>query len=295
MVGALALARRCEELGAGFALGGVAWERIPIDPHAGPRPLEQIVGGRGLGARATLAGPETTTPEGVPFSESRVAAHLGGETVLIDVSAGALGAAEGIGAAASELGCDLCLLVDVGGDAIATGSESGLASPLCDAVMLGAGLELAGELTCGLVVLGAGCDGELDPPEVAARIAALARQGAWVATWGLTRGIASEVEAAASISATEASMQVVRCARGEIGETTIRAGRRRVILGPLGALAFCFDLERAAAELPLAAAVRGSETIEDARAALAAAGVRTELDYERDRMAERTGGAGPGG
>ena len=48
VVGALALARLCERLGTGFALGGVAWERMPIDPHPGPRPAGQIDGGRRL-------------------------------------------------------------------------------------------------------------------------------------------------------------------------------------------------------------------------------------------------------
>lgn len=287
VVGALALGRRCEQLGTPFALGGVSWERMPVDPHPGPRRADEIVAGRPLGAHAVLAGPETATPEGVLFSESRVAGHLGADTVLVSVSGGSRGAAEGIRAAAGELGCDLCLLVDVGGDAIARGGEPGLASPLCDAVMLAAGLELASDLACALVVIGAGCDGELDPGEVLERIAALGRLGAWVGTWGLTAAIADEVEAAAGITATEASLQYVRCARGEIGETTIRRGRRRVTLGAAGALAFCFDLERAAAELPLAHAVYGSESIEEARAAQAELGVRTELDYERDRAAER--------
>ena len=82
---------------------------------------------------------------------------------------------------------------------------------------------------------------------------------------------------------TEASLLVVRCARGEIGEAEIRGGRRTVALGPLGALSFFFDLEAAAAELPLAAAVGDAESLEDAREALDALGVSTELDYERER------------
>ena len=286
VVGALALARRCEELGVTHVLGGVPWERMPIDPHPGPRPLSQIVGGRSIGAHAMLADGETCTPEGVPFSEARMAQHLGGETVLVDVSAGAVGAAQGIAEAASELGCDLCLLVDVGGDALATGGEAGLASPLCDAVMIAGALRLADELPSALVILGAGCDGELEPSEVFDRIAALARAGAWTGTWGLTPPIVDEVEAAARASTTEASLQVVRCARGEVGEAMIRGGRRSVSLGPAGALAFCFDLPAAASELPLAAAVIESKTIESAREALAALGVRSELDYERTRAGE---------
>ncbi len=289
VVGALALARRCEQLGTPFVLGGVAWERMPIDPHPGPRPQRQIVGGDPLGHYAVLAGPETATPEGVRFSEAHVAGHLGAPTVLIDVSEGAGAAADGIGSAAGLLGCDLVIYADVGGDAIAAGDEPGLASPLCDAVMLAAGLRLGGRLGAILAVIGAGCDGELEPDDVLARVAALAAAGAWIGSSSVSPAIADELERAALASHTEASMQVVRCARGETGIAEIRGGRRQVRLSPLGAIAFCFDLAAAAPELPLATAVTDAANLEDARLALAATGLRTELDYERERAAERSG------
>jgi hypothetical protein len=86
---------------------------------------------------------------------------------------------------------------------------------------------------------------------------------------------------------TEASLQVVRCARGEVGNAYIRGGRRRVELGPVGALTFFFDPVAAPSEaLPLAHAVADAGSIEEGRAALAARGVLTELDYERSRAGE---------
>jgi hypothetical protein len=288
VVGAVAVARRCEQLGTEAVLGGVAWERMPIDPFPGPRSVEQIEGGRRLGERAVLTDARTTTPEGVPFSESHVAGHLGAGTVLIDITAGATGAAAAVATAASELECDLVAFVDIGGDAIADGSEPGLASPLCDAVMLAAAIELGSRLATVGVVLGAGCDGELEPVEVLDRVAALARVGAWTGTWSVTPELADEVEAAAASTRTEASLQVVRCARGETGLAEIRGGRRHVPLSPLGALAFCFDPAVGASELPLARAVLETTTLEQAHDAVNAAGVSTELDYERRRAAEAT-------
>ena len=83
-----------------------------------------------------LAGPATSTADGVAFSEAAMAEHLGTETVLIDPGGGAVGASEGILEAAGALDCDLLVCVDVGGDVLALGDEPGLASPLCDAVML---------------------------------------------------------------------------------------------------------------------------------------------------------------
>jgi hypothetical protein len=286
VVGALAVARLCESLGTPFVLGGVAWERIPIDPHPGPRPLAQIRGGRPLGDAAVLAGPGTATPEGVEFSEARMAAHLGTETVLLDISGGTAGAAAGLATAAEELACDLLVCVDVGGDVLARGDEEGLASPLCDAVMVAATLRVAGGVKPLLAVIGPGCDGELTPAEVTERVAELARARAWLGAWGLTAEIADELDAAATLVPTEASLQVVRCARGEVGEAYIRGGRRRVELGPLGALTFVFDPVAAAEALPLAQAVADARSIEEGRAALAALGVHTELDYERSRAGD---------
>ncbi len=281
VVGSIGVARRCEALGTEFVLGGVAWERLPIDPVPGARPVEQILGGRQAGTRAVFAGAETSTPEGVLFSESHVAAHLDSETVLIDVTAGAVGAAEGIRDAAAELGCDLVVYADVGGDALATGSEPGLGSPLCDAVMLAAGARLCGELDGAVAVIGLGCDGELTLDEVLERVGALAEARAWIGTFQIEPEVAEEILRAAAPTGTEASLQLARSALGVRGEVEIRGGRRRLRLSPVSALGFCFDLEAAVPVLPLVGAVLETETLEQGRDALNELGVSTELDYEQ--------------
>jgi hypothetical protein len=284
VVGALSAARLCQSFGAEFRLGGVAWERFPVDPYPGPRSLEQILGGTRLGSAAVLADADTTTPDGVPFAESRMAAFICSDTVLIDITRGPAAVADGMAAAAGALDCDVCMLVDVGGDVLAHGDEPGLASPLCDAVMLAAGALLAERLPTCAAVYWAGCDGELTPDEVAARIAELARAGALLGSWGLTPVVAKQIEAAASTIPTEASLMAVRCARGETGTVEIRGGRRTVQLTPLGALTFFFDPVLAVREAaPLARAVGAAASLEEAQAILAAAGVRTELDYEHER------------
>jgi hypothetical protein len=287
VVGALAVARLCEALGTPFELGGVTWERFAVDPHPGPRSLDDVSGGRRIAPAALLADGGTATPEGVPFSEARMAGFLERETVLIDVSAGAPAAAAGIAAAADELDCDLALYVDVGGDALAQGGEPGLASPLCDAVMLAAAGRVTGNLDGIGAVFGAGCDGELSPERVLDRVSVLGSEGAWLGTWGLQPAIAEEIEAAAREVPTEASLQPVRALRGETGEVPIREGRRSVPLGPVATLTFFFDLEKALeGELPLARAVADADGLEAANDALNALGVRTELDYERSRARE---------
>jgi hypothetical protein len=293
VVGALALTELVEKLGADWVLGGVAWERSPIDPRPGPRSLAEIEGGRPCGSAAVLADGSTKSADGVSFAEAQMAAHVDRPVLLMDITGGPAAVARGMGEAMAELDCDVLLLLDVGGDVLAHGDEPGLASPLCDAIMLAAGAILArgaGErepMEVMAAVYGPGCDGELTAAEVLERIGALGSEGALLGAWGLTPSACEQVESAAETVPTEASLQAVRCARGERGTVQIRSGRRSVELTSLGALTFFFDPLRAMASgAPLATAVMPAGNLEEAHEALLGLGVSTELELERARAAE---------
>jgi hypothetical protein len=220
---------------------------------------------------------------GVVFAESRMAALLGEETVLVDATLGPAALAHGIEAAAGELGADLVVFLDVGGDALAHGDEPGLASPLCDALLLAAAARLQERVPVLGAVFGVGCDGELTPAEVLERIAEVAAAGGFAGAHGLTPAIAARLDEAVEAVPTEASAQALRCFRGETGPATIRRGRRSVELSPVGALTFFFDPAvalRSAARL--AAAVTDARDLEHGNEILHGRGVYTELDYERD-------------
>ncbi|MFN8114162.1 MAG: DUF1152 domain-containing protein [Solirubrobacterales bacterium] len=291
VVGSLAIAREIERTGRRVELGGVAWERFSVDPyHAGPRPLEHLSGVERLGDAAALTGGDGRTPEGVRLAEAGVAAHLGRPTALVDVNDGPTAVAGGIESLADRLECDLVVLLDVGGDVLATGAEPGLSSPLCDALLLAAAEHLPDRIDVVGCAFGAGCDGELTVAEVLDRVAALAREEAWSGTLSPAADAAREVVAVAGSVPTEASLLAARCALGETGPVPIRDGRRTVELGPVGALGFVFDARRAIGPAaPLAELIAGAGSIEEARAAMAARGIRTELDYERERVG--TGGS----
>ena len=215
-------------------------------------------------------------------------------TVLVDPCGGPSAVASGLAEAAPRLGCDVIVMVDVGADARAHGDEPGLASPLCDAVLLAAGEELAqGGLRTAGAVFGPGCDGELTPAEALDRITEVAAAGGLLGAWGLTPEALTELDAAVARVPTEASALALRCARGERGRAEIRGGRRTVELTPAGALTFYFEPAaalRSAARL--AAAVRGAADLEDAHSRLLAQGVRTELELERDAARARSSGVG---
>jgi hypothetical protein len=309
VVGALATAEHCRiEYDARPVLGGVTWERRPIDPEPGPRAAAEIEDARPLGSGADaeadagplgsgaaaappvlLAGAHTRVrSSGVRFAESRMAELLGEETVLIDANHGPAAIASGLREAAGALGCDLVVFVDVGGDVLAHGDEPGLASPLCDAVLLAAAVRMAGEVAPGVLgaVFGIGCDGELTPDEVLQRLDEVDRHGGLLGRLPIDEPVARRLADAVAAVPTEASALALRAFRGESGPVEIRGGRRTVDLRPLAAATVFFDPVAASESAArLAAAVRDAQDLEAANEILRGLGVRTELDYEREASA----------
>ena len=285
IVGALATAELIRLYDGGEpVLGGLTWERRPFDPVPGPRSAAEITGAEELAPGILLAGPDTRLRDrDVFFAESRMAEFLGQRTLLIDINEGPGPVADGLAHAIAALKCDLLVLVDVGGDVVARGDEPGLRSPLCDALMLAVGglLSRRGQPVL-LGIFGIGCDAELTPDEVLARVAEVAAAGGLCGARGLTGPVAERMEAAIELVSTEASAQAVRAFRGVSGTTTIRGGTRTLELTPAAALTFYLDVDitiKAAGRLARAVADAGS--LEEANDALNLLGVGTELDYER--------------
>lgn len=286
VVGALATAELTRVYdGASPMLGGLAWERRPIDPEPGPRRRAEIEDAEEVAPGIMLAGPSTRVRErDVYFAESRMSEFLGEPTLLVDVSGGPAAIAAGLAEAATRFSCDLVVFVDVGGDVLAYGDEPGLRSPLCDAVMLAAAMRLRrlGHDVLG-AVFGVGCDAELTPSEVLARIADVAAAGGLAGARGLTGPVADRLEGAMELVTTEASAQAVRAFRGASGEARIRGGARTVELSSVAAVTFYLDVEatvRATGRLALA--IDPAQSLEEANQALNQIGVRTELDLERE-------------
>jgi hypothetical protein len=266
-------------------VGGLTWERRPIDPVAGPRRIDEIEGGWELAPGVLLAGPHTKVRgRDVYFGESRMAAFLGRPTVLIDVHGGPEAVADGLGRAITVLDRDLTVFIDVGGDVLAQGDEPGLRSPLCDAVMLAVAERLAAEGRPVLLgVFGIGCDSELTADEVLERISWVADAGGLAGARGLTEPVAHRLEESLELVPTEASAQAVRAFRGVRGTVRIRGGARQFELSSLAAQTMFLDVSKTVvAAGRLARALAEAQSLEEANDALNALGVRTELDLERD-------------
>ena len=186
-----------------------------------------------------------------------------------------------------HLGCDLVVLLDVGGDVLAHGDERGLASPLADAIVLAAAPALAASGVGVLgAVFGAGCDGELTPGEVLDRLREVEAAGGGRGDSALDEPTLELLADGVRAVPTEASAMALRCALGETGARAIRGGRRSVQLTPEGGRVFFFDPGIAIGSAArLARAVQGAADLAEADRVLAARGVRTELAYEREAAA----------
>lgn len=287
VVGALAAARFLEFCGLKFHLGGLPWERFVYDPKPGPRSLleiEQV--SRIIHPNAWTVNGHTHTQDGVRFTETEMAALYGWEVVHIDINAGAVGALAGLEAVIADLGIDLIVGIDVGGDSLAYGEEPGLRSPLADAIMLAAFVELEKKGYNTLWgVFGYGSDGELTSEEIEQALAKIAKAGGLLGAWALTSQVVSELEDVIEKVPTEASAIPVRCARGAWGETGIRYDERRVKLTPLTTLTFYLSPTAVfTAVARPAQAVAGTTSLEEANEALHRLSIKSELDLERGRL-----------
>ena len=282
VVGALAVAELADTIGTAAVVGGLSWERRPIDPLAGPRRMSEIAGLQQLNEHAGLAGAGTTGPGGFLFAESHMARYLGEPVLLLDPGGGPAAIADALADAARQLRCDLVVLTDVGGDVLAHGDEAGLASPLADAVCLASAplLQQRGVAPLG-ALFGAGCDGELTPDEVLARIAEVAQADGYLGAWGPGGAQLRRLDGAAAQVPTEASAMALRCAHGALGAAAIRDGRRTVQLTSAGGLVFFFDpLAALRSVARCAQLVAQAASLVEANRILLGRGIATELDWE---------------
>lgn len=155
-------------LGQPVVIMTYSWDRLMIDPLPGPRSARDFTGLSQPAANVWEVSSHTHPIPPAGSSLPRLTEHLPGHLLLLDPSAGAVGMAEQITAAAAEFGADSLTIIDVGGDALTTGQDPGLRSPLADQLALAACLRsgLPGQL----IIAAPGVDGEIDPAALRHRL-----------------------------------------------------------------------------------------------------------------------------
>lgn len=271
--------------GVESVLGGLSWERSVIDPVPGPRTFDEVRNARKLNDVVWFANKDTVTSTGVRFAESGVAEVLGEETLLIDINYGPAAVAEGILHAAEELGADLIIGVDVGGDLLALGNEPGLMSPLADSIMTAAFHRIESRMPAVMGLFGFGSDGELTREELERSMSMLAREGGLLGAWGITSEALALLERLIAVVPTEASRAPALYAKGEFPETAIRSGTRQVSLSMSSTVTFYFLPGVLYEKLSvISRAVADAESLLQANECLHGLGIRTEYDLELEKL-----------
>uniref|UniRef100_A0A7J2THI2 DUF1152 domain-containing protein n=1 Tax=Archaeoglobus fulgidus TaxID=2234 RepID=A0A7J2THI2_ARCFL len=255
--------------------GGVIWDRLIVDPKPGPRSADELVNAEKIAKTLAFISEDTRTVDGVKPNLAR-AAKFFGKVLGLDITKGVRQLYEDLRDFAEFEGIDLIIGVDAGGDAIAVGYESGVRSPLADAISV-AVLSLLDGI---VAISGFGSDGELKIEELLMNISELYKNNGFLGCTSLSKADCEEMLKLCGEVVTEASMIPLLSYRGDFGLKKIRKGRT-VLITPLSAIIFYFKA-RAVLELnECARLVINAGNIEEANEILNKNGIMTELDYER--------------
>jgi hypothetical protein len=186
--------------------------------------------------------------------------------------------AEQMTSAAQTLGFDELVLLDVGGDALTTGDDPGLRSPLADQLVIAAAARTG--LPARLVIAGAGLDGEIPAEVVNVRLAQLDETELPPLT------SAAAIRDVFTWHPSEASGLLGAAADGRRGYVEVRDTGDRVYLSHETTRLAAVDVERALAIVPArhlldADTLRQSERIVQAQTSI------SEIEYETAKAGKR--------
>jgi len=265
-----------ERMGGEILFGSVIWDRYIIDPIPGPRALEELEGIEKLTETTCWVTPECQA-DGIFLTVGKASRVLG-KIIGVDITKGTKGVFRGLKETCEILEIDSVIGIDAGGDAIATGFESGLCSPLCDSLMVSALSQLPSSI---IGVVGFGSDGELRKEELLRNMSLIASHRGYLGAIGMDEEIAERMRRVIEQINTEASAVPLRSFEGALGASTIRKGRY-VEHSLLTTLTFFFDPRIVCEHVnELARALKDTESLEEANEILHSLGLFTELDYER--------------
>ncbi|NUW30540.1 DUF1152 domain-containing protein [Nonomuraea sp. SMC257] len=256
-----------------IAFAAPIWERSILDPHPGPRGPEDL-SGLGPDPRGWLISPATSLPGGWSPLPKFVEVS-GAEVFFLDVTVGVEELGRQLSTLCDHAQIDLIELVDVGGDVLATGDESGLRSPALDALLLAA-CDVSG-LKAVVTVVGAGLDGELSLRELRQAHSELPLINERV----IPRSVASRTYGDLAWFPSEASLMMLLGSQGLIATVDIKAGLAPVVLDRGAAIARTYPLEDVVRRSRLAQAVRHAASFDEVGAALSRAGQISEIASER--------------
>ena len=261
-----------------------AWDRLAVDPLPGPRGTDDFDGLRHPAHDVNLISPTTTPrpPGGSPLP--RLAGALDAGLALLDPNAGCRGLVRQLRATAKWCGADRLTVVDVGGDALARPGDPGLRSPLADISTLDAAVETG--LPTELIIVGVGCDGELQPALIHERLDELGARGPTPIRQDGARRVVPVLEWHPS----EATALVVMATLGYRGIVEIRDKGLPVALTDQASSTWDLLGARCVPASALARAIASTESLRELEDVFRDAYGVDELEYERHKAAEIASG-----
>lgn len=257
-----------------------SWDRLLVDPRPGPRNATDFDDLVPLAPSVLEVTADSRAKSPAGSTLPRLADGLPTRLLLLDPTGGAVAMTEQVERAATVFGADEVVLVDVGGDILATGGEPGLRSPLADQLALAA--VVASHVTGRVLIVGPGVDGELGEAASLARIEELG--GRRIAS--LEPRDVQDVRHVFAWHPSEASGLVAAAAEGVRGTVQVRDAGDLVRLTDHTAGIYEVDAEKLAAAAP-AAALRDTTTLAEASELTRRLTGITELDIENAKAAAR--------
>jgi hypothetical protein len=257
-----------------------SWDRRILDPLPGPRSVTDFGGVRQLTPHNVEVTASSQLRSGGQSTLPLLAETIGAARfVLLDPHSGAVGMRRQIMELVQLFSFESVILVDVGGDLVATGSEDELRSPLADALALASLANFPAPVH--VAVAGPGLDGELSPSYVRSRCTSLGGNL-------LAHLDGADVEPYFSALAehpSEATTLLAAAALGIAGKAEIRDNADTVAVTDASAEVYVLSGSGAFAGNKLAQELTATRSLAEAEAATLAVCGRCELDYERQKAA----------
>jgi hypothetical protein len=245
----------------------------------GPRSPEDFDATQRLTPRSVEITAYSRLHSGGTSSLQLLAKETSARFILVDPANGAAGIRQQLIELVEHFAFTSVLLVDVGGDVVATGTEEELRSPLADSLALASLTDFP--VPVHVAIAGPGLDGELAASYVRSRCTAVGAE-----LFG--RLAAADVEPyfpALAQHPSEATTLLAAAALGMTGRAEIRDSTGLVSLNGGSADVYVLDASAAVASNQLAQELVTTHSLGEAEATTVAICGRSELDYERRKAA----------
>ena len=292
IVGCLPLYYRLISESHDVVLGSIVWERTENFTEIGPIKFDNIsdlvsIPNVDSDVIAYCTSNSKRISDGLIFQAARVSKALNEKIVIININKGPKRIGECLDGLAKELGINLIICLDVGGDFIARGKEPGLESPLADAISL-ASCFLA-ETKSLLAIYGPNADGEISLSVLSQYFKEFLDAQLLLGKISHSNAVLNQVKRiiVENNITTEASMQPILVADGKFGYNPIRNGSRRVFLDNALCATYIFDLKNVFSFCPIANLILESDSIEQANnQILEKMNITTEFEFEKRKQCE---------